>query len=93
MDIHYDDGVNAENDAIIQFAIQIIFLQFQIVVPILSYLDQEVQNFELYRSLEFNNSFKWLMIYVRVSVKIFEFLRVNGAEPAVNNGHQKKGVN
>jgi accessory gene regulator protein AgrB len=54
-----------------------------------SYLDQGVQKFELFRPFEFYNSFEWLRIYVRVSVKIFEFLGAFGAKPAIKEDAKK----
>jgi hypothetical protein len=89
MSIHYDDGVNVENEAIIQIAIQIILYNFRLLYLLSSHLDQWVQNFELYRTFEFNNSFKWLRMYLRVSVKIFEFLGAPSAKPAIKDDDKK----
>ena len=62
---------------------------FSLLYLLSTYLDRWVQNFELYRKFEFNHSFKRLRMYVRASVKIFEFLESPGAKPAINDDDKK----
>ena len=70
-----NDGVDAENDAIIHMDKQIFNFKFKKLSLLSSQLDHRVQIFELYHIDTFINIYKWLWFSLRFQVKFFEFFK------------------